>query len=582
MTDFKTVLIKDSRLESSDHQTFAVNSGAANVTYQQFTAITQSASQLVFQIQVPSESILINREVLVNAQVTATITIGKTGTQIPAGTTAFNYGLTDSLAAFPLNSLFTTLTSTINNTTASINLQDVLPSLLRMNNSRELYRYNSMTPSLPDQAYLNYADAVGATNNPLASYNTASYDVDQAPRGSFPLVTCAIAQYQGNTQVSESPIIATTGNYLVVTVSALLTEPLFLAPYIFGDPEYNCGAMCGINTLNFVMNIDSTFKRFWSTSSPYSYTITPGTSSNGNCFQGVAKMLLNFLTTQPSDLIPSRNVLPYYDYPRYLSQYPNNPIPTLNSATISSQNIQLAQLPDYFIINVRIPMSQQTPQNSNSFLTINSISINLNNQSGLLSSATQYDLWRISVARGSTQSWLEFSGGASVNNNGTGVGQSVPTTGSLLILSPAYDLSIPDYLSSSSLGQFNFQFNINVTNNYSFTVQPEVVVITANSGIFVNQAGTSTIYTGLLTKQLVLDAKDQKEVDPVMSAEFKRMTGGKLHHQACSALKGMIKRHHKKGGFASGAVSGSGMSSGAVSGAAMSAAGRHKLHKYLA
>ena len=581
MTDFKTVLIKDSRLDSSDHQVFAVNAGGANITYQQFTAITQSSSQLVFQIQVPSESILINREVLINASITATITIGKTGTQIPAGTTAFNYGLTDSLSAFPLNSLFTTLTSTINNTTASINLQDVLPSLLRMNNSRELYRFNSMTPSLPDQAYLNYSDAVGANNNPLANWLVQSYDVDQAPRGSFPIVA-SVSQYtSAGVFVSNSPIIATTGNYLVVVVTAVVTEPLFLAPYIFGDPEYNCGAMTGINTLNFVMNIDSTFKRFWSTASPYSYTITAGSPSNGNCFQGVCKMLLNFLTTQPSDLIPSRNVLPYYDYPRYLSQYPNTSIASGASATLTSQNIQLAQLPDYFIINVRIPMSQQTPKNSNSFLTINSISINLNNQSGLLSSATQQDLWRISVARGSTQSWLEFSGVANTVQNTSGEGDAVYTTGSLLILSPAYDLSIPDYLSSSSLGQFNFQFNINVTNYNSASVQPEIVCITANSGIFVNQAGTSTIYTGLLTKQLVLDAKDQKDTDPVMSAEFKRMVGGKLHHSACSALKGMIKRHHKKGGFATGAVSGAGMASGAVSGGAMSA-GRHKLHKYLA
>jgi len=585
MTDFKTCLIKDSRLESSDYQVFAVQAGAANNTYQQFTAVTQSSSSLVFQIQVPSESILVAREVLLNADITATIKISN----VPVGSVAFDYGMTDALAPFPLNSLFTTSTATINNTTTSVNLQDVLPSLLRLNNSRELYRYNGMTPTLPDQSWLNYSQAVGSTNNPLASWNTQSYDLDQAPRGAFPLKNITLTQYSsGGSQVSNSAVCATAGNYFVVTLTATVTEPLMgLSPFIFGEPEYNCGAITGVNTLNFVFNIDSTFKRFWSTAnSAYTYQITAGSPTNGNCFQGTCQMLLNFLSTQPSDLIPSRNVLPYYDFPRYISSFPNQTLagwagagnaPT--SSTLTSQNIQLAQIPDYFIINVRIPMSAQTILNSSSFLTINNISINLNNQSGLLSSATQQDLWKISLANNSTQSWEEFSGIANINssNVNVGTGITVPTTGSLLIINPAKDLSLPDFLSNSSLGQFNFQFNINVSNYNSVSVQPEIVVITATSGIFVTQAGTSVIYQGLLTKQMVLDTKEQKEVEPVMSAEYNRMIGGRLHHRAASVMKGMIKHHHKRhhAHHAGGAMSGGATSGGAVSG------GRHKLHKYL-
>jgi hypothetical protein len=575
MSDFKTVLIKDSRLESNDFQTFAVQAGPANNTYQQFTAVTQSSSSLVFNIQIPSESVLVDREVLISAKITFSIKIS----DVPVGSSAFDYGVTDALAPFPLNSLFTTLTSTINNTTTSINLQDVLPSLIRLNNSRELYRYNGTTPTLPDQAWLNYSDGVGSNSNPLASWNNQSYDVDLAPRGAFPLDSISLKQYDSaGAEVSSSPVCATSTNYFIVVASVTVTEPLFLSPFIFGQPEYNCGAMTGINTMNFVMNIDATFKRFFSTANSYTYVISPGTSTNSNCFQGTTQMLMNFLTTQPSDLIPSRNVLPYYDFPRYTSQYPNTNIASGASSTITSQNIQLSQLPDYFIINVRKPMSQQTIKDSSSFLSINNISINLNNQSGLLSSATAYDLWKISVKNGSTQSWLEFSGEAYVNNVNTGIGSVVPTTGSLLILNPAYDLSIPDYLSNSSLGQFNFQFNVGVTNNYSATIQPEIVVITANSGIFVNQAGTSVIYTGLLTKQMVLDTKEKEEMDPIMSAEHKRMIGGKIHHLASSVVKKMTHKGKRHGG----ALSASGMS-GVSSGAGMYPKQpiHHKMHKYI-
>ena len=49
--DFRTVLIRDSRLSDiSDNQVFAVTLGPSNNTYQQFTAVITSASNIVFQI----------------------------------------------------------------------------------------------------------------------------------------------------------------------------------------------------------------------------------------------------------------------------------------------------------------------------------------------------------------------------------------------------------------------------------------------------------------------------------------------------------------------------------------------------
>jgi hypothetical protein len=82
------------------------------------------------------------------------------------------------------------------------------------------------------------------------------------------------------------------------------------------------------------------------------------------------------------------------DFPRYLSMSDQQTAMNQGQTSVlNSQNIQLfSQLPEYFIISVRIPMSQQTCQNSDSFFTINNISINLNNQSGLLSSANARDL----------------------------------------------------------------------------------------------------------------------------------------------------------------------------------------------
>jgi len=334
--------------------------------------------------------------------------------------------------------------------------------------------------------------------------------------------------------------------------------------------------------MTFTLNVDATCKRVFSTAGPYITDIvlgiispnpsTVGLIANANGFQSTAAigiatqqsapaLLLKFLSTQPSDLVQTKNIVPYMDFPRYLTSSANSAsILTLKSASLTSSNLQINQIPDLFIINARIPMSEQDWFNPSSFLTINSISINLNNQSGLLSSASQYDLWRLSIKNGSTQSWEEFSGQALVNDNATGAGLLIPTTGSLLVLNPAYDLSLPDYISCGSLGNYNFQFSCNVTNQYGFTIQPEIIVICVNSGIFTTQQGVSAVYTGILTKEMVLDAKTTQQASAFKSMEVKRMTGGQMLNMPLTAMKafrrvkGMMP--HMGGASSGGAPSG--------------------------
>jgi hypothetical protein len=586
MSDFKTVLVRDSVIgDITSDMDFAVKSGASQTTYQRFPSTSSSNSAVIFNVQVPSENVVIGRDILLTTGLSFTLNVGSTTAptsadnwkQVPVGESAFSYGLTDSLQAFPFNSLLTTATAQINNTTCSVNLQDVLPSLLRLNDSRELYRFNSTTPSLPDQAYGDYADAVLTNNNPLASYNTASYDIDQQPRGSFPVkVTILHNITAGGTD--SSPISTNIADTWVITVQTVVAEPLFLSPFIFGNPEFNCQGLLGINNMTFTLNVDATCKRLFSSANKYIKSIALGTTANPNGFTSTTAigistqpsapaLLLKFLSTQPSDLIQTKNIVPYMDFPRYLTNNANQPVvDTLTSASLTSSNLQINQIPDLFLINVRIPMSQQSYQNPSSFLTINSISINLNNQSGLLSSASQYDLWRLSIKNGSTQSWKEFRGQALVNVNTTGAGKLIPTTGSLLVLNPAYDLSLPDYITCGSLGNYNFQFQCNVTNQYGFSISPEIIVICVNSGIFTTQQGVSAVYTGILTKEMVLDAKTSQQASAFKSMEVKRMTGGNMMNMPLTAMKafrrvkGMIPSLMSLGGASSGGAPSGGKS----------------------
>lgn len=237
-------------------------------------------------------------------------------------------------------------------------------------------------------------------------------------------------------------------------------------------------------------------------------------------------------------------------------------------------------------------MSSQNIANSSSFLQINGISVNFNNSSGLLASATRNDLYNISYKNGSAQSYYEFGGDALANLNppalGGGAGQFLPTTGSLLVLNPCYDFSLPDYLSSSSLGQYQLQFNLKVRNQFGYSIVPELCIITVNSGIFATQQGTSQIFTGILTKQMVLTTKEQNPIPHLESDEYKRLVGGKMINRGMSGLYNFVKHRRKIGNKgeadpASGGHSSGGHSSGGhSSGGASSGGAMRRLAKHLA
>jgi hypothetical protein len=640
VSDFTTCLVKDARISGiTDQLTYSVQSGASSNTYQVFNAVSKSNSQLSFNVQVPSENIIVNREVLLQAELDFTMEIKVLGDLVQA----VNFCGADALSPFPLNQLFTTASAQINNTNVSSNIADILPIILQLADQRELSTYNDMCPALLDTFYAKFSDtflsSVGnggidtsgaidttehptgaskslyklpASNSPLGGYNQQSLDSAYRPRGSFPLKVISIKKIT-TTAVQEGTFSVSSGDVIWVALRAEVVEPIIgLSPFTYGNNQFNKAGLVGINSMNFVFNIDSTLSRLMCsgiTSTTTNYKkITAGHDTNtgatptAELFKS-ARLLINFLSSQPTDLIPSRNVVPYVDLPRFISPASNEIkasaqkkakadgyglIPT--SQTFVSQGIQLNQLPDYFIIAVRPKKtgggifnntSGQAQDYAPHFLPITQISVNLNNTSGLLSSATQADLYRISRANHSKQTWDAFRGKARVYACPTPTGTAgdiasaamastanmgfteIATTGSVLVLNPAYDLSIPDYLSSGSLGAYNFQFSVQCESYLDYDITPEVVVICANSGVFSTIAGSSKIYTGILTKSMVLDAKKESAENPIMSSQYERMVGGAMMpNNAVSSDMPLIKEFKASVGKTRANSMGSGVYSG--------------------
>jgi hypothetical protein len=582
--DYSTYLVSDSRISQiTDKREIEVANGASSSVYQQFQAISSNNLSIIFNIAVPSESVVVDRNILMQSKINLTIEIP--GTEVKLNDIPFLYGLSNAFGPYPFNQLISSASASINNSSISSNVQDVISPLLRMNDSRELYRYNSITPSMPDFAFLNYADGIEANNNVLAGYQNYGYDLSLSPRGAFPFDYLKVVQTytetaaDGTTSVKTAQYIndgskvvedtskalqaKSDGASFKVYISATFTEPLCtLSPFLFSDLNWsNKAGFLGLNGLNLTLNIDTLCRRVFRNSCQnplINYNVSLGTEADSSRGFENTKLLLNFLSIPPTSLISTKNVLPMTNYVRYLStDGQTSSIVAGATSVINSPNYQLSLLPKKFIIVVRKPMTSMTSKDSDSFLTINAIGINMANSSGILSNCSQQELWRMSIRNGSTQNFSEFCGkaakatlqsfayaGTTTNNFTSNV---VKTTGSILVLNPAYDLSLGSAdVTGGSIGQFSVQFQITVTNNYDTDVKPEIVMICANQGLITTQLGSSSLQTGMLTKQLVLETISKK----------KTYENAQQQH----SLEGSGLDHEMSGGFASSSMSGGSLS----------------------
>ena len=121
---FENILVTDDRLGCINPKVkFQVFKGGQNVTCQPYNAISETTTNHVYNVTVPSLETIISREVLWQSTVTIRIaTENKSNNDF-----AINYGVTDALAPFPLHSLVSVMSCTINNNTVKLNVQESLP-----------------------------------------------------------------------------------------------------------------------------------------------------------------------------------------------------------------------------------------------------------------------------------------------------------------------------------------------------------------------------------------------------------------------------------------------------------------------
>ena len=120
MSELSTVLISDSRYNDiTSSVTIGVKDGPASVIHQKYQHNSNSTSSTLFNVNVPSENTLIDRNIHIEGTVSCYYEAS-----VAAGETVSVY------VAFPLNQALQSATLTLNNSKLSIQTQDILPVYL--------------------------------------------------------------------------------------------------------------------------------------------------------------------------------------------------------------------------------------------------------------------------------------------------------------------------------------------------------------------------------------------------------------------------------------------------------------------
>ena len=525
----KPLSVRDTVLDISDSIDFAVFKSGRNITVQRYQANSASSTQHIYAIQVPSTSTVISRSVIWGSDVAITFAGTVQAYEFLYNLTAINQANNsvivkggDCPGRFLLHQLCTNMSIQINNTNVTqSSVQNILDPILRGLTQEDIQRWYGTTPTQAD-CYGQYPDAlperifnaaalaaavdgsqepyVAKFNSPFNTFEYSNCNHDNQPRASFQIVSIT-----GNTAAGNAPAAKTC------TVTFRVREPIICSPFIFSGDMDQVG-MSGLTQINATFTMDSLGTRAmrW---------VPSNTAGSTKAITGIAytNAYMEFMQYTPKEdmLIPATCVTP-------VSQFVNNFIPSQNptlnagaSAQYTTNSLQLNSIPDKVLIwvddsNKYVPGTGNTL--SDHYATITNVNITFNNQTGILSTFSQEQLYQASLKSGCKQTWAEFSGlqlqaPQGVNVNAAGI-LPIPTCGSVLYLNFGDVINISELWNApGSLTTTQFQVQVNATNNLSFAIAPQLNVMFLYSGIISTSNGNSSLYVnGILSRSDTLNA----------------------------------------------------------------------------
>lgn len=566
MSEINKLLVVDPVLQAPENLNFGVYKGPDSINNIRYSALSNSPNYLSFNLIIPSETTCIDRHVEIETGVVMRVVP-------PANETMENfmvqYGLSEGLNSFAINRLITNSVVMLNSNNFSLQNRDVVAALCRMSSQEDGAYYNGGTPYNPDNVF-NYDDLINSESNIFRAFNGSSNRLNQK-RGVKPM-SIKVNYTPGGGGV---PVVGADFATLDLTVAAIqngnnitafftfdrIVEPLLLSPFLYKNSVNNF-ALYGVQNAAVQLNIGNA-DDFYKMSASRWIANAGGVSSSGlrpkysYSIDSFTDPIINLKCYTPPQelLLPPTCVLPYQNITRFLTTF-TTPLVPGTPVTLSSNPIQLSGIPDMIAVYVKPKFGANATLAPNvlsdSFLAIKKISINFNNVSGILSTASQKQLFEMSAQNGSIMTYEEFTGKSNMyrvrnaNNSSNTVPLVVPTCGSLLLLRFGKEIPLDTFYSCSSIGNFNFQITvdcelqqnaINPNGNAGVPAQgvnwagpgsiqrdpaypgygvnalvPELYLLTFESGFVSTSRGVTSSYVNVLDKNSVVKALEEKRV----------------------------------------------------------------------
>ncbi len=466
------VLVEDPVVNVDKMQYYAVLEGGDRVTYKRINSTSFSQNSISITAPPPSPHIYVSRDVLLEVSFRLTF----------AGTTSGNNLLQtgfDAPRAFPLASSINTTQVTINNTSISLNTSDVVKPLLRYNSDYAIKNQKySMTPYMMDN-YQKYSSATNTPRNPLGDAADNQY---QMARGGF-----------------NYTIVSNTTTDAIVDL--VVTENLYLSPFLFGHDD-NRGFI-GVQNMDFIFNfVSSLGSRIWC----HSDDAPTLTFSIASVAVQSASLLFKYITPKQGVPVPRHAIYPYYAVQRYPTIAGSSMAPN-STLQIATQNIQLQSIPHRIYLFARRQDADRTVSTTDTYLALESLNVNWNNESGLLSSASQQDLYKIAVRNGLSD--MSFPQWAGIENRMIGTSNQLHgQTGSVMCLQMGTDIALRYNEAPGLLNTYQLQINATFKNiNQVDTFIPVFFIVVVSEGIFEIKDNQAISRIGVLDRNDIMQAR---------------------------------------------------------------------------
>jgi hypothetical protein len=447
----------------------------------QYPATSFSQSNANWNIIPPSPQSIISRYV----RVTMSLTFSIQGTLKPGNQKAYVINTNFcGLCQYPLHQIISTLTITLNNQAVTIRPSQIIDKLFHYSFDREAQKSTmSSTACYPDQSN-SYDVETGSVTGEFVEYRDS---VDHISRNCLPIV------FTSNPQLTTNPPNTTgTANFTV-----LICEPLMISPLVFDPDWWRRPGLTQITNFSVNMTFDPVgLARVWRQA-----TDDYVTYNSVSVTIGQPSLALAYYTLPTYMSIPPSISYPYTAVQNYVYNS-SNPIAPAGQYTLTSTSIQFQSIPHRIYVGVSKAVNTRTLNDTDSFLPITNINITWGNISGVLSTLSQYDLWLISQKNGLKQSWAMFSGvelrayGLALDT-GNPFLQSIYGPSAPICLEFGSDIQLLNEDYPGKQGTWNFQIQVQGTNNQSSAVLPQLDIIVLYHGWMTIAGQSVTLNTGL-------------------------------------------------------------------------------------